>query len=96
MSIAEIWSASKACRIPKVYAVSPTPMPRVFVPRLKCGGETIATRVPQPTTCSSTMKPTMPVTRAHSRPVNAVRTRVNGERPRTSRRIVLDVAMAYP
>ena len=32
LSIAAMWSASKACLMPSVYAVSPMPMPKVLVP----------------------------------------------------------------
>lgn len=32
LSIAAMWSASNACRIPRVYAVTPRPMPKAFDP----------------------------------------------------------------
>lgn len=32
LSIAAMWSASKACRMPSVYAVTPRPMPNALVP----------------------------------------------------------------
>ena len=32
LSMAAMWSASKACRMPSVYAVMPRPMPYVLVP----------------------------------------------------------------
>ena len=32
LSMAAMWSASKACRMPSVYAVSPSPMPSTWLP----------------------------------------------------------------
>ena len=32
LSMAAMWSASKACRMPSVYAVNPTPMPKALSP----------------------------------------------------------------
>lgn len=34
LSIAAMWSASNACRMPSVYAVTPMPMPKDFSPTL--------------------------------------------------------------
>ena len=46
LSIAEMWSASKAWRRPSVYAVTATPMPR----SLECCGRIARMKTPQPTT----------------------------------------------
>ena len=65
--MAAMWSASNACRMPSVYAVTPSPMPNTpDVPTLRPWGATIPMRVPQPTTCSSSTKAVMADRTVHS------------------------------
>ena len=40
LSIAAMWSASNACRIPSVNAVTPRPTPKTWVPNCRCCGAT--------------------------------------------------------
>ena len=61
LSIAAMWSASKACRMPRVYATRPRPIPSTPAsPTWYCAGATIPTSVPQPRRCSRAMKIAMP------------------------------------
>src|SRR3954451_8753820 len=56
LSIAAMWSASKACRMPRVYAVSPRPTPSRWPPTWCSQGATTRTSSPQPITCSRATK----------------------------------------
>ncbi|MFC5041443.1 hypothetical protein [Ornithinimicrobium kibberense] len=56
LSIAAMWSASKACRAPRVNAVMPTATPKTCPcapPSSSCAGPTSRKRLPHPRTCSA-------------------------------------------
>ena len=66
LSIAAMWSASNACRMPRVYAVSPIPIPNALPPKLNRAGSTKSTRVLQPTRCRATIRVSIHPRRRHS------------------------------
>lgn len=60
LSMTAMWSASKACRIPSVYAVTPSPTPKIWpATRYFCGAMTQMSS-PHPMMCSSNTNPAMP------------------------------------
>ena len=62
LSMAAMWSASKACRRPRVYAVTPRPMLNSCPLTWYSCGATRKINVPHPTMCSSRMKVAIPMT----------------------------------
>ncbi len=76
LSIAAMWSASKAWRRPSVYAVMPSPTPNTpLAPSAYCWGATTAINRKKPTACSPTMTTASPAARLHSAGVSAPRVR---------------------
>ncbi len=75
LSMAPMWSASKAWRIPSVYAVMPTPIPNAPVPSFRCCGATNPSSSPKPITCSATIATARNAARRHSAGVSELRMR---------------------
>ncbi len=73
LSIAAMWSASKACRIPRVYAVMAIPIPSA----LRCWGKITTNSKPHPITCSPRMKAAIPPALPHSAGVRLLRIRAS-------------------
>ncbi len=66
LSITAMWSASKACRMPRVYAVMPRPTPKTWVPTSYFSGATRKISVPKATTCMARITPIRPAVRTVS------------------------------
>ncbi len=66
LSIAEMWSASKACRAPSVHAVSATPRPRPRPRNWKWCGAIAKAKIPHPPRLSAATTRPMPLSRPRS------------------------------
>ena len=70
LSIAAMWSASKAWRQPSVQAVSAAPRPTPRPPRRTWWGSTASTNIPQPPALSARTMASIASTLARARPVS--------------------------
>ncbi len=66
LSITAMWSASKACRMPSVYAVMPRPTPNTCVPTAYSCGATRKNSVPNAATCIARITAINPAVRTVS------------------------------
>ena len=73
LSMAEMWSASKAWRNPRVYAVTATPAPMATPLARWWAGSTARMKIPQPTRLRATTVAPIPPTRHHSAGLRARR-----------------------
>ena len=73
LSIAEMWSASKACRAPSVHAVSATPRPRPRPRNWKWCGAIAKAKMPQPPRFRARTTRAMALSRPRSLPVSLPR-----------------------